>query len=324
MPTVIAVLSFLSMLVGLFAVWHYATLPQQMVRARMAHYIELPMSVTPTAAESRQRQELTGWRATVRRLSRHFEWSGQSQALETMLIRAGLPLRGSEFAAIWAGVVIASVLLMFILGGGTPVMTVTGIVLGFALPLLFLRTKAATRVRQFNDQLGDGLMLVANSLRTGYSFLQAVEMVAKEMPQPMAVEFGRVLKEMNLGVATEDALNNLSRRVVSDDLELVITAVLIQRQVGGNLAEVLDNIAGTIRSRIKLKGEVRTLTAQGRVSGIIIGLLPFALGLMIYWINPEYMQILFDHPAGKFMMGGALVSQFLGMMIVRNIVNIEL
>ncbi len=148
-------------------------------------------------------------------------------------------------------------------------------------------------------------------------------MVSREMAPPIGVEFARVLKEMNLGVTTEEALANLGERVVSDDLDLVITAVLIQRQVGGNLAEVLDSIAGTIRERIRLKGEVRTLTAQGRVSGLIIGVLPFALAGFIYVINPKYMMTLFTHPLGIAMVGYALVSMAVGMMMVWKIVNIE-
>jgi len=171
--------------------------------------------------------------------------------------------------------------------------------------------------------LGDALGLVANSLRTGYGFMQALDMVSREMPAPIAPEFGRVLKEMNLGLSTEDAMSNLTTRVNSDDLNLVITAVLIQRQVGGNLAEVLDNIANTIRERVKLKGEVQTLTAQGRISGMIIGGLPFALGVFIYVINPGYMQVLFTNPMGKIVLGVAFVSQVFGMLIIRKIVDIK-
>jgi tight adherence protein B len=218
---------------------------------------------------------------------------------------------------------VAGAATMFVAGGGRPLPVLIGVAAGYLLPMLTLRIKAARRVRQFNDQLADALVLVSNSLRTGYSFLQAIELVSREMAPPIGVEFARLLKEMSLGVTTEEALANLGERVASDDLELVITAVLIQRQVGGNLAEVLDNIAGTIRERIKLKGEVRTLTAQGRISGLIIGALPFALAALLYVINPQYMMALFTHPLGIAMVVYALVSMAIGMMAVWKIVNIE-
>ncbi|MDR3562940.1 MAG: type II secretion system F family protein [Negativicutes bacterium] len=324
MPAMITLIAFLAVLIGLMAVWHYVMLPQRAMRQRLEQYVELSPAITQSAVALVSQKELTGWRATVRNMSRHFEWSGQSRMLRNKLIQAGLPLRGSEFAAIWAGSVTGCALLLFFISGGKPLMTSIGIAVGFILPLVFLRLKAAKRVRLFNDQLGDALVLVANSLRTGYSFLQAIEMVAREMPSPIAAEFGRVMKELNLGVTTETALNNMTERVGSEDLDLVVTAVLIQRQVGGNLAEVLDNIAGTIRERIKLKGEIRALTAQGRVSGLIVGMLPFFLGLVIYLINPGYMRILFEHPMGKLCLGVAFGSQIVGMLIVRKIVDIKL
>ncbi len=324
MAAIITLIAFVTVLVVLLAVWNYVTVPQRALRDRLEQYVELSPATAQPAAVLGAKAPLTGWRATVRNMSRHFEWSGQSRGLRSKLIQAGLPLKGSEFAAIWAGSVTVCALLLFFLSGGKPLMTLIGIAVGFILPLVFLRTKAAKRVRLFNDQLSDGLVLIANSLRTGYSFLQAVEMVAKEMPVPIAVEFGRVMKEMSLGITTEDALNNMAARVGSEDLDLVVTAVLIQRQVGGNLAEVLDNIAGTIRERIKLKGEIRTLTAQGRVSGLVVGLLPFLLGVIIYLINPGYMRILWVDPKGQLILGVAFASQIIGILIVRKIVDIKL
>ncbi|MDR3592051.1 MAG: type II secretion system F family protein [Negativicutes bacterium] len=323
MVALIALSAFLTIMVGLAAIWYYAVLPKQTIRDRIGHYIE-PSSTADVRTELLHKPSLTGWRATVRRLSRHFEWSGQSRGLENKLIRAGLPLRGSEFATVWAGSMVGCAAVLFVISGGNPLMTSVGIVVGFIVPKMFLSIKAAKRIRQLNDQLSDALVLVANSLRTGYSFLQAIEMVAREMTPPISQEFARMLKEINLGITTEDALNNMARRVGSDDLDLVVTAVLIQRQVGGNLAEVLDNIAGTIRSRIKLKGEIRTLTAQGRISGLVVGLMPFVMGLLMTVANPDYMQGLFTHPAGKMMLGAALVSQLFGIMLVRKIVDIRL
>jgi tight adherence protein B len=222
------------------------------------------------------------------------------------------------------GTTLAGEIVFFLLSGGKIMIGMAGGLVGYLVPIYFLRFKIARRAKAFNNQLGDTLTLVANSLRTGYSFMQAVEMVSREMAPPISVEFARILKEMNLGIPTEEALNNMAKRVDSDDLDLVITAVLIQRQVGGNLAEVLDNIANTIRTRIRLKGELKALTAQGRFSGIIVGLLPLIIGTALYALNPEYMRLLFTHPMGKMMLMGAAGSMVLGLLLIRKIVNITL
>jgi tight adherence protein B len=206
---------------------------------------------------------------------------------------------------------------------GKIIFVLLGFTAGAALPLFILRGIIERRVKAFNNQLGDCLVLIANSLRTGYSFMQAIQMVASEMLPPISVEFARTLREMNLGVTTEEALNNLAKRINSDDLDLVLTAVMIQRQIGGNLAEILDNIAGTIRERLKIKGHIRTLTAQGRISGLIVGILPIALGLVIQMLNPEYIRVLYTTDSGLFMLGGAAVSQVFGVLLIRKIVNIE-
>lgn len=196
--------------------------------------------------------------------------------------------------------------------------------IGYFIPILFLRMKIQQRTKQFNNQLGDTLLLIANSLRTGYSFMQAVEMVSREMPPPISVEFARALKEMNLGVATEEALNNVAKRVDSEDLDLVVTVVLIQRQVGGNLAEILDNIADTIRQRVKIRGQIKTLTAQGRISGLVIGGLPFALAIIIYAMTPEYIGLLFSTTLGNWLLAGAFLSQICGAFFIHKIIDIDI
>jgi tight adherence protein B len=232
-------------------------------------------------------------------------------------------MRGAEFMVICLGAAIISAILLLILSGSVLFALVGGMT-GFCIPLLILQIKIDRRKKAFNDQLGDTIVLIANALRTGYSFMQAIDMVSREMSKPIGEEFTRVLKEMNLGVTTEEALNNMGQRVNSEDLDLVITAVLIQRQVGGNLAVVLDSIANTIRERIKIKGHIKTLTAQGKISGLIIGLLPVVIGGIIYLLNPEYMKILVSHPMGKAMLVAGGVSQFIGMMVIRKIITIDI
>lgn len=166
------------------------------------------------------------------------------------------------------------------------------IVLSF-IPNIYLSIRARQRVASFNNQLGDTISLMANSLRSGYSFLQTLDLVAREAPEPVSSEFRRVVQEVGLGRSTEEALAGLMRRLPSDDLDLLITAVNIQHEVGGNLAQVLDTIGHTIRERVRIKGEIRTLTAQGRISAYVVTGLPIFLGIFISVLNPDYMSPIF-------------------------------
>lgn len=202
-------------------------------------------------------------------------------------------------------------------------MSFVGLGLGYLIPILIVKRKISLRRKKFNGQIADALVLISSSLRSGYSFMQAIEMVSREMQPPISEEFYRVLREINLGVTTDEAMNHMAERINSVDLDLVVTAVLIQRQIGGNLTEILDNIANTIRERVKIAGHIRTLTAQGRMSGIIISLLPIALGAVITLLSPGYIMPLFTQPLGQGMIIAAVISEFIGIMLIRNIVNIK-
>ena len=160
---------------------------------------------------------------------------------------------------------------------GNPLALLVGALIGFILPRFWLGRRKSGRLNAFNKQLPDTITLIANALRAGSSFLQAMELVVRESRPPISAEFGRVIREVNLGLPFEHALENMVRRVQSDDLELMATAISIQHQVGGNLAEILDSIAYTIRERIRIKGEIRTLTAQQRLSGYVVAVLPIGL-----------------------------------------------
>jgi tight adherence protein B len=168
-----------------------------------------------------------------------------------------------------------------------------GFILFSFIPNIYVGFRARQRVKQFNDQLGDTINLLANSLRSGYSFLMSLELVGREAPQPTAAEFRRVVTEVGLGRSTDEALAGLLRRLPSEDLDLLITAVNIQHEVGGNLAQVLETIGHTIRERVRIKGEIRTLTAQGRISAYVVTGLPIALGIFITVLNPSYMAPIF-------------------------------
>ena len=251
------------------------------------------------------------------------------------IARADLRLKVSEFLAIWATSTLGIPLILIALGPfvsafASPVTWVIGAVVGFMLPRYWLNRRRAGRLRAFNGQLADTITLIANALRAGSSFLQAVELVVRETRPPISTEFGRVIREVNLGLPFDQALENMLRRVRSDDLELMVTAISIQHQVGGNLAEILDSIAFTIRERVRIKGEIRTLTAQQRLSGYVVGFLPFGLTGILFLIAPTFMQPMFRKPpeilglpAGVIVLSIAGVAMLTGFMLIRRIVDIE-
>ena len=238
-------------------------------------------------------------------------------------MKADIPLRGEEFIMINVLLISGCGLLMLMVTGNF-VLGWIGTVFGYILPRVIVKRAKNKRVQKFNAQIGDSLTVMSNSLRAGFSFLQAMEMVAREMPSPISDEYGRTLREMNLGTPTEEALVNLTQRVDSDDLDLVMTAVLIQRQVGGNLSEVLDGISHTIRERIRIKGEIKTLTAQGRISGMIVGALPVVIGLVLSVINPGYIGVLFTDPLGLALLTAGVISQIIGIALIKKTVDIKI
>lgn len=192
------------------------------------------------------------------------------------------------------------------------------------VPKFIIAKKKNDRIKLFDSQLNEGITIVSNSLKAGYSFLQAVAVVSEETSDPFSKEFKKLLKEMSFGISEEEALKNLLSRMDSQDLNLIINAILIQKDIGGNLSEILDNISETIRERQKLKNELKTLTAQGRLSGIILTLIPVFLGLTIYLFNKEYMMLLFTTSIGIALTVGAVVSEIFGLLMIRKITHIDM
>ncbi len=194
-------------------------------------------------------------------------------------------------AEFWAltliAIVSAAALFWFIYGGF--VFPLIGAAIGYFAPKQYVKSRQKKRLKAFNDQLGDAITLMANGLRAGYSMLQAMDAVAKEMPEPISTEFLRVVREIGLGIDNERAYNNVLRRVPSDDLDLMITAINVQAEVGGNLAEILEIIGFVIRERVRIKGEIQVLTAQGQISGYVISALPIVLGFLLFAMNREYI-----------------------------------
>jgi tight adherence protein B len=251
------------------------------------------------------------------------------------IARADLHLRPTEYLAIWVGSTVGLPIFMVFLSAflpalRNPLLLLIGVFVGFLLPRLWLARRRNGRLGAFNKQLPDTITLIANALRAGSSFLQAIELVVRESRPPISIEFARVIREVNLGLPFEQALENMVRRVRSDDLELMATAISIQHQVGGNLAEILDSIAYTIRERIRIKGEIRTLTAQQRLSGYVVAGLPIALAGFLFIAAPGFMDPMFDErvsiiglPAGVIILGFGGMMMFIGFMLIRKIVDIE-
>ena len=213
----------------------------------------------------------------------------------------------------------------FLIFSGSIVLSIVGGLRRLLHPALLCHRRVQSRLIKFENQLPDTLSLWVNALRSGYSVLQAMEAISREAPEPTSTEFKRVVQEMQLGIDLEDALAHLLNRVESEDLDLVITAVNIQREVGGNLAEILEVIGHTIRERIKLKGEIRVLTSQGRITGYLISGLPIVLALFLYAINPSYMGNLFENrTCGWPMLGIGLALIGIGMAVVQKIVDIDI
>jgi tight adherence protein B len=248
---------------------------------------------------------------------------------------ADLKLKPSEFLGIWAASALGVPAVMLLLGVvlpafRNPIVLIIGFLVGVIVPRFWLNFRKSSRLKAFNSQLPDTITLIANALRAGSSFLQAIELVVRESRPPISIEFGRVIREVNLGLPFDIALENMVKRVRSEDFELMATAIAIQHQVGGNLAEILDSIAFTIRERIRIKGEIRTLTAQQRLSGYVVGGLPFFLAFFIFVAAPRFFDPMFVKPPdvlgiplGLILFVVAIMAMGAGFFFIRKIVDIE-
>ena len=237
------------------------------------------------------------------------------------LARANLKLTVSEYYYTRLAVAAGLGLVLFLFRD--PVSGIIGVVLGYFLPRFWVGRRIGGRLSAFNKQLPDTITLLSNSLRAGSSFLQSIELVSRETPAPMGEEMLRVVREVNLGLSMEEALHNTVRRIKSEDLDLMVTAISIQQSVGGNLAEILDTIAFTIRERVRIKGEVNTLTAQGRYSGYLVAFLPIAIAGMINMISPAFMQPLFTNTIGQILVAVGVVMMTIGFVAIQKITNIK-
>ncbi len=303
------------------------------VNARLERYAAA--APTERSEGKRDLSERFASSAAMTNLNRVVEKRDWGSNLARELARADVALKPSEFLAIRIGAIVGVPLIMIGLSPligffANPILWVGGLVLGFWLPRFWLNRRKAKRFKAFNSNLADTITLLANSLRAGSSFLQSVELVVREAQPPISTEFARVIREVNLGLPLDDALANLQRRMKSDDLDLMTTAIGIHHSVGGNLAEILDSIAFTIRERVRIKGEIKTLTAQQRMSGYVVGFLPIALVLLLSVIAPTFMAPMLQQPpsllglpAGLFLLGLGGLMMTIGFVLIRRIVDIE-
>lgn len=246
-----------------------------------------------------------------------------SKKLELELMRADMPITVEELLVIKVLSSASLTFLAFALFKSVILLPVIFILVWISPKAIITRRKKE-RIKAFDGQLNEGIMIISNALKAGYSFLQALAVASEETTDPFSKEFKKMLKEMNLGISEEEALKNLLVRIESEDLRLIMNAILIQKDIGGNLSEILNNIGETIRERQKIQGELKTLTAQGKFSGVIVMLIPLFLGVIIYLFNKEYMMLLFTTPMGLAMIGFSVMNQIFGVLMIRKIVNVEM
>jgi tight adherence protein B len=307
-------IAVLMMVVGIII---SASSERNLVEERLGQYIDRKELKDRKAAAG---SPLSDW------VNRRVEKSTFGDRIAKDLARADLKMKPGEYIAAQVILAIGVGFIAWWIGGRFLLLGIVGAIVGMFIPGFYVKRQQSQRLIKFNDQLSDMLNLMVNGLRAGYSTAQAMEAVSKELPAPICDEFRRVVQEIQLGVPMETALDNLLRRIPSDDLDLVITAINVQREVGGNLAEILDSISFTIRERVRIKGEIRVLTSQVMYSGRFLALMPlFVIGIL-YLLNRSYMMEFFissNQPCGYIALGVAGILIIMGYFAMNKLGEIE-
>jgi len=262
---------------------------RSLVEERLGRFLEEDQG-QENAGEEARRSIVTDW------MNRRVASSSMGDRVSRELARADMKFKVVEYyAMVFMSTMGVALVAYFI----QPLVAspIIGGVIGFILPRLYVKRQQTVRLNKFNDQLADMLNLMVNGLRAGYSTNQALEAVSRELPSPISDEFRRVVQEMQIGIPMEKSLENLLRRIPSEDLDFVVTAINVQREVGGNLSEILDTISFTIRERVRIKGEIRVMTASVRTSGSVLALIPVFLAIALWFISPEYLGSFFSRGA---------------------------
>jgi tight adherence protein B len=242
--------------------------------------------------------------------------------LQHLLEQADVPWRVGTFFLLTLGAAVAMGLAGFVVGR-LWIIGVAAAAFGASLPYIYVKRRKTKRLEAFEEHFPEAIDLLGRAIRAGHAFSTGLQMVAEESPEPLAGEFRRVFEEQKFGLAIEDSLLALADRIDLVDMRIFVTALLIQREVGGNLAEILDKISYTIRERFTIQRQVRVYTAQGRFTGYLLAILPIGVGFLIFLLNQEYMMILFQNPTGRLMMTAAALLQIIGFFVIRKIIHIE-
>ncbi|RHW43175.1 type II secretion system protein [Neobacillus notoginsengisoli] len=319
MKLILLVLVLFSSFLLFYAVFKTFFSRSQTVEKRIERYLASPENVEVNEKDL----DLFARYASARKnLTKKLVTKKKNNKLETTLARSGVPLKPDEYVLFqWIATGFFGILMVLLFTHW--IWAVPGAIFGYLLPGFILKKKEKERIEKFNEGLSDMITTIIGSLRAGFSFPQALKSVAEEADSPIKEEIESVIKSMQYGSSIEEALNELKERMPSEDLDLMIQAILIQRQVGGNLATVLEKIVETIRDRTRIQRQIKTLTAQGRMSGMVIALLPFFLGIALYFIQPEFISSLFTHPVGLGMVAAGVTSSVIGFIFIRKITQIE-
>ena len=317
---VVSLISTLFILLILILLLEYRSRNRQALARRMRYYAG---DMDNPQEKPKEHKSLKDWFLNLLRGgSRLFNNIRHARGLDFKMQQAGIPLVGTEFmallllSAVVAGAIAAIIVRKWYAG-------ILAAILIVAIEYLYVLLRIDRRATAFTNQLGDCLMMVANALRAGFSFLQAMDMISKEMEPPISDEFMHVMRDIGVGATVERALDDMDKRVGSPDFSLVVTAVLIQQQVGGDLARILDTISDTIQDRIRMRREVKTLTTQGRMSGWVMILTPIALALFMLSSDPNYLDPLFKNPIGQMILVATIIMEIIGAIIIKRIVDIE-
>jgi len=319
MPLLFALLVALAVLIIFVALWR--TLGRQdPIDARLQDYAldeALPGTGSGTPEARKRTRRRPGWPTVSRILERR----RGGQRLATALARADLPLTAAEFTLIRLGLGVVGYLVGSLRAGPG-----FGLALGFVLsylPMVYLRRRHGKRVKAFTDQLADVLTMLTGGLRAGYGLVQALDLLSRQMPAPASQEFARVVRSVSLGLPVQQALREMAERVDTDDLDLVVTAITAQYEMGGNLAQTLETISETVRDRLRMLREIQVMTAQQRFTGYFLAVWPVLLTIAMFFINPGYIKQLFAPGWIRIAPIAAAVMEILGFLVMKKIVDIE-
>ncbi|MDV3426236.1 MAG: type II secretion system F family protein [Bacillota bacterium] len=322
MKEIMLLLCFLCSFMMIFGIFYYFMLNDKRVEKRLKYYLDINEKYKKTKKkENKEKVKLLNFKNINLFLSSRLTDKSNNK-IELILRSSGLEMDPEEYMVL---VIISTVFCGLTAGMllGHFLFIIPGSIIGYFIPKAWINEKRKKRIKTFNDALPDMIMTIVGSLKAGYSFVQAMKTVAEECESPVKEEVIAFLKETSYGITMEDALNNLKLRMPSNDLDLMIQAILIQRQVGGNLSMILEVIVKTIKERNSIDRHVRSLTAQGKLSGKVVGLLPVFIFIALSLVNPGYMEPFTSSIIGKIALGVGVIMEIIGFIIMNKLAKIE-